>query len=102
MHNVMILDYGDQMSRKTIYADSGDLAFTPDQRDLQLVLFNGEMIETNQAEPGRLQRLFFATNTVKIVGVGNTLQRSDDEGQYKSDRERKIGRASSREGRAGR
>ena len=90
MHDVMILDYGDQMSRKTIYADSGDLAFTADQRDLQLVLFNGEMVETNQSEPGRLQRLFFRTNTVKIVGVGNTLQRSDDEGQYKSDRERTV------------
>jgi lipopolysaccharide export system permease protein len=90
MHDVMILDYSDQTSRKTIYADSGDLAFTPDERDLQLVLFNGEMVETNQAEPGRLQRLFFATNTVKIEGVGNTLQRSDDNGQYKSDRERTI------------
>jgi len=90
MYNVMILDYADQTSRKTIYADSGDLAFTTDERDLQLVLYNGEMVETNQAEPGKLQRLFFATNTVKIEGVGNTLQRSDDAGQYKSDRERTI------------
>jgi lipopolysaccharide export system permease protein len=90
MHDVMILDYGDQMSRKTIYADSGDLAFTADERDLQLVLYNGEMVETNQNEPGRLQRLFFATNTVRIEGVGNTLQRSGDEGQYKSDRERTV------------
>jgi lipopolysaccharide export system permease protein len=90
MHDVMILDYADQASRKTIYADSGDLAFTPDERDLQLVLYNGEMVETNSSEPGRLQRLFFVTNTVKIAGVGNTLQRSDDDGQYKSDRERTI------------
>ena len=90
MHDVMILDYADQMSRKTIYADSGDLAFTPDERDLQLVLYDGEMVETNQTEPGRLQRLFFETNTVKIEGVGNTLQRSEDGGQYKSDRERTV------------
>jgi lipopolysaccharide export system permease protein len=90
MHDVMILDYSDQASRKTIYADSGDLAFTQDNRDLLLVLYNGEMVETNQGEPGRLQRLFFNTNTVKIEGVGNTLQRSNDPGQYKSDRERTI------------
>jgi lipopolysaccharide export system permease protein len=90
MHDVMILDYGDQMSRKTIYADSGDLAFTTDERDLQLVLYDGEMTETSQKEPGRLQRLFFRTNTVKIEGVGNTLQRSDDDDNYKSDRERTI------------
>jgi len=48
------------------------------------------MVETNQSEPGRLQRLFFVTNTVKIEGVGNTLERSEDGGQYKSDRERTV------------
>ena len=90
MHNVMILDYGDQAARKTIYADSGDLALTPDQRDLQLVLYEGEMVETTLGEPGQLQRLFFVTNRIRVEGVGNTLQRSEDGGQYKSDRERTI------------
>jgi lipopolysaccharide export system permease protein len=90
MHNVMILDYADQTARKTIYADSGDLALSSDQRDLQLVLYDGEMVETNQREPGQLQRLFFVTNRIRIEGVGNTLQRSEDGGQYKSDRERTI------------
>ena len=90
MHDVTLYDIQNQAARRTIYADSGDLALTPDQADLQLDLYNGEMIETAQTEPTRLQRLFFLTNRVVVEGVGNTLQRSDEGGKYKTDRERTI------------
>ena len=90
MHDVTLYDFQDQTARRTIYADSGDLALTSDQANLQLDLYDGEMIETAQREPGRLQRLFFRTNRVIVEGVGNTLQRSEEGGKYKSDRERTI------------
>ena len=90
MHDVTLYDYKDQSARRTIYADSGDLKLTPEQTDLQLDLYDGEMVETATTSPGRLQRLFFRTNRVIVEGVGNTLQRSGENGKYKSDRERTV------------
>src|SRR5688500_20108513 len=80
----------DQTARLTFYADSGDLSLTPYQSKHQHDLYYCEMIETTQREPGRLQRLFFATNRVVVEGVGNSLQRSDENDKYKSDRERSV------------
>ena len=91
MYDVTLYDYQDQTARRTIYADSGDLSFTEGEVvNLQLDLYDGQMIETAQKEPGRLQRLFFATNRVVVEGVGNSLQRSDADEKYKSDRERTV------------
>jgi lipopolysaccharide export system permease protein len=90
MHDVMILDYQDPGSRRTIYADSGDIALTVDQRDLQLLLYNGNIQIITARRPTQLEQLFFATNRVKVEGVGNTLERSEGEGGYKGDRERTI------------
>src|SRR5687767_4992558 len=45
MYDVTLYDYKNQAARRTIYADSGDLAFTPDSADLQLILYDGEMTE---------------------------------------------------------
>jgi lipopolysaccharide export system permease protein len=90
MHDVMILDYQDPGSRRTIYADSGDIALTEDQRDLQLLLYSGNIQIVTARQPTQLQQLFFRTNRVKVEGVGNTLQRSETEGGHKGDRERTI------------
>ena len=90
MYDVTLYDIQDQAARRTIYADSGDLHLTPDSANLQLDLYDGEMVETTLKERGRLQRLFFATNRVIVAGVGNTLQRSDEGEKYKSDRERTV------------
>ena len=94
MYDVTLYDYQDPTARRTIYADSGDLGFTDSTKskvvNLVLDLYDGEMVETAQKEPGRLQRLFFATNQVVVEGVGNTLQRSDEGDKYKSDRERTV------------
>ena len=90
MHDVMILDYQDPGSRRTIYADSGDIALTLDQRDLQLLLYTGNIQIVTSRQPTQLQQLFFRTNRVKVEGVGNTMQRSSAEGGHKGDRERTI------------
>jgi lipopolysaccharide export system permease protein len=89
MTDVTIYDLTDVMRRRTIYADSGKLAFAPNGRDLVLTLYKGTTIEVPRAEPGRLQRASFDQNFVRVEGVANQLEltRSDS---YKSDREMTI------------
>lgn len=89
MHDVTIYDYQNPAVRRTIYADSGDMTFAPNGKDLQLLLFDGEMQEVAQDDKARFQRLFFRTDMIRVVGVANSLERSE-EGGYRSDRERTI------------
>ena len=57
MREVVIYDLGDPTRRRTIYADSGTMALTPNG-DLALVLYDGSMQEVQKANPGELQRLY--------------------------------------------
>lgn len=103
MREVVIYDFTDPEHSRTIYADSGSLAITPDQRDLSLDLFDGEMQEFPHAAPGFAaagrasstgssavyQQTFFAHARRLVRDVGNQLERSDGP-QPKSERERTI------------
>jgi lipopolysaccharide export system permease protein len=89
MRDVTIFDLGDPQKRRTIRADSGLLELSADGHDLNLTLFSGVMLETSQQDPGRLQRLFFHTDHVKVRGVGNQLERSTISG-VKGDREMTV------------
>ena len=86
MREVTIYDLGDPTNRRTIHADSGTLGIAADRKDLQLVLYDGDIQEMPRAQPGQLQRIFFRRNTVRIRDVFNSLDRSEDD-TYKSDRE---------------
>ena len=89
MTDVTIYDLTDVMRRRTIYADSGELAFAENGRDLLLTLYEGSTLEVPRAEPTRLQRAQFDRNYVRVEGVANQLEmtRSDS---YKSDREMSV------------
>jgi len=89
MTDVTIYDLTDVMRRRTIYADSGELAFAANGQDLVLTLYTGSTLEVPRAEPGRLQRAHFERNYVRVEGVANQLEmtRSDS---YKSDREMTV------------
>lgn len=89
MKDVTIYDLTDVMRRRTIYADSGELAFAKNGRDLLLTLYQGSTLEVPRAEPTRLQRAEFARNYVRVEGVANQLEmtRTDN---YKSDREMSV------------
>jgi len=89
MHEVVIYDLADPVHRRTIYADSGDLAMTADQRDLMMTLYRGYMQELSRQTPGEMQRVFYRTNNVRVKGIGNTLERTQEDG-YKGDREQSI------------
>jgi lipopolysaccharide export system permease protein len=88
--DVTIYDLSNPQVKRTIRADSGYLALTGDRRDLLLTLFDGSMTELKSLEPGRVQRVFFHTDRVKVQGIGNSLDRSDNAGAVKSDREMTV------------
>ncbi len=89
MKDVTIYDLTDVMRRRTIFADSGELAFASNGKDLVLTLHQGSTLEVPRAEPQRLQRAKFERNYVRVEGVANQLEmtRSDS---YKSDREMSV------------
>ncbi len=90
MRDVTIFDLSNPQNRRTIRADSGLLGLSGDQRDLNLTLFDGQMVELNtQTDPTRLQRMFFRHDLLKVKGIGNSLER-DTVGGEKSDREMTV------------
>ncbi|MCC7195348.1 MAG: LptF/LptG family permease [Gemmatimonadaceae bacterium] len=89
LKDVTIYDFSDASRRRTIRADSGTLALSPDSRDLLLTLYDGDVVELNRAEMSQLQRVFFTTNDVRVRGIGNQLERNGSVAE-KSDRERTV------------
>lgn len=89
MRDVEIWDLSDANRRRSIYADSGTLAFAPNGRDLLLNLYDGYMLIVAKTEPGRLQRLEFGTDYVRVKGVANQLEVTRED-SYKSDREMSV------------
>jgi lipopolysaccharide export system permease protein len=89
MREVTIYDLGDPQRRRTIYADSGDMGLMPGGSDLQLTLWNGVIQEVQRQDPAQLQRLFYATNRIRVPGVGNSFEKSQSD-DYKGDREMSI------------
>ena len=89
MREVTIYDLSQAIRRRTIYADSGNLALTPSGGDLELTLFDGEMQELSKSDPSELQRLFYRQDRILVKGVGNSFDR-DSTDNYKSDREMSV------------
>jgi lipopolysaccharide export system permease protein len=89
MRDVMIIDLSDPLRRRTIHADSGRMGMSKNMSDLELTLFDGYSQEISKEEPGKLQRLFFNVDLIRIRGVADTLQRTEEDA-YKSDREMSV------------
>jgi lipopolysaccharide export system permease protein len=89
MQEVTIYDLSDAMRRRTIYADSGEMAFASNGADLQLTLFDGFMQEVPKDTPTQLQRLYYRVDYVKVGGVANSFVH-DSSDTFKSDREMSV------------
>ncbi len=72
---VTIYDLTRSGETRTIVADRGEMAFTPDRRDLYLTLEDGVAYETVEARPGAFQRLYFDTQIIPFRGVGAEMER---------------------------
>jgi lipopolysaccharide export system permease protein len=86
MRDVVIYDVSDPRIGRTIYADSGRMAFNEDRTDLFLRLFDGHLREINFDEPQNFQRLAFRRQVLRMAGVGNKLELQEGSG-YRGDRE---------------
>jgi lipopolysaccharide export system permease protein len=89
LRDVMIIDLSDPLRRRTIHADSGRMGMSKNMSDLELTLYDGYSQEIPKEEPGKLQRLFFNVDFIRIRGVADTLQRTEEDA-YKSDREMSV------------
>jgi lipopolysaccharide export system permease protein len=89
MKEVTVYDMSDPTRRRTIIADSGEIAFAPNRRDLFMTLYDGVMQEVPTQDPGQLTRLFYRQDRIRVVGVGSQFEQSQMQ-QGKSDREMTI------------
>ena len=91
MKQVVIYDLADPLHRRTIYADSGKIAFRANMVDLNLDLFNGQMQEVASDKPTQINRLFFAKNRIRIQNVGSGgFKESKSDSSMKGDREMSV------------
>lgn len=87
MHDVTIYDLSSYEGRRVLHADSGRMAESPNGTDLLLTLHRGEQLDIKSTDPGRIERTEFQENRIRIKGVANQLQRSDDRSNERGDRE---------------
>ena len=103
MREVVIYDFGDPDHPRTVFADSGTLALTPDETDLVLDLYDGSIQEFPSTAPGLaaapsgptgqpvFQQTFFHQARRVVRDVGNQLERSaDGSDSPKGDREQTV------------
>ena len=90
MRDVTIYDLADPNRRRTIYADSGTLAFAANRRDLAMRLYTGVMILAPSDRAGQLNRIYYHEETLKVRDVTNVFQSIDADSASKSDREMSI------------
>lgn len=89
MREITIYDMGDPTIRRTIYADSGNMAMSANQQDLQLTLYSGTVQDVPTAHIEQLQRLYFDTQKIRVPGVGNAFQKTQND-NYKGEREMSV------------
>ncbi len=90
MWDVVIYDVSTPRIGRTIYADSGVMAFNASRTDLLLRLYDGHLHEVNFDEPENFQRLAFQQQLLRMQGVGNELERQTGSA-YRGDREMTAG-----------
>lgn len=90
MRDVTIYDLSDPAARRSILADSGQLAFSRSGTDLVLTLYDGHSLESQSNAPQRLQRSFFQEDRIVVRGIAAGLDRGGSAASYRSDREYTI------------
>ena len=88
LENVTIWDERDVDRSRTIYADSGLMAFNASMTDLYLTLFDGKVVETRTDAPDAFREVWFDRTEFRVAEVGNELNR--DMTKFRSDREQPI------------
>lgn len=87
--DLVIFDVSRPTAGRTIYADSGYMAFNETQTDLYLTLYDGSMHELDTRNPSLAQRTYYARQVIRVVGVTNELERGRS-AEWRGDREMNI------------
>jgi lipopolysaccharide export system permease protein len=86
MRDVTLYNLEEAVRNRTIYADSGYLAFAPNQEDLHLTLFDGSIHEFERDDPRTFQQTEFTRQLILVRGVGSEFMRRETD-DYRGDRE---------------
>lgn len=90
LRDVTIYDVSDASRRRTIFGDSGFLAFAPNKRDIVMTLYHGWMMSSPTNQPDQLNRIYFTQNEMKVRDVANSFQSIDADTASKGEREMSI------------
>ncbi len=77
LDDVVIYDEREVSRSRTIYADSGRMAYGPEGTDLYLTLRDGIMQERMMDRPESFQRVHFASLIMRVADVTNELERGE-------------------------
>ncbi len=86
LRDVTIYDLADPQRNRIVYADSGYMAFSTNQQDLHLTLYDGSIHEFDRYNPKMFQYIGFRKDVIRVEGVGNELSRTISD-TYRGDRE---------------
>lgn len=95
LEDAVLYDEREQRRSRTIYADSGRMAFDESGEDLYLTLYDGTLQERPDDRPGTFQRMRFGRMMMRVEGVANHLER-DTLSSFRSDREMDIAQMQAR------
>ena len=73
LRSVTIYDLAGTDSRRIIYADSGEMGFSPQATDLHFRLSHGAIHAFKGTDPGVMQVTAFTTNNILVKDVANRL-----------------------------
>ena len=90
MRDVTIYDVSDATRRRTIYADSGNLAFAGNRRDLTMTLFDGMMLSSPTNQPEQLNRIYYKQDHLLVREIANQFTPIDADTAMKGEREMSI------------
>ena len=86
LEDIVIYDVSDPSAQRTTYAKRGTMAFSQDQTDLYLNLYDGSVFEVPKDRLGGFQQAEFSQQFLPIRGISNILERGYAS-DYRSDRE---------------
>jgi len=87
MREVVIYDLSDPTRRRTIYADSGFISLAANRRDLEMLLYHGQMQQVATGRPEQLNRLFYTQDRITIRDVAKEFEESKSTMENRGDRE---------------
>ena len=90
IRDVTIYDVADPAHRRTIYGDSGTLAFATNKRDLVMHLYHGWMLTAPSSQPSQLTRVYYRSDELKVRDVANSFENVDADTAMKGEREMSI------------